>query len=251
MTGGKPALWPMPRGIVRALWLAAAGVLMFLGTAALAQQGWEPMVSVGANPARTRPPTQARTAAPKHKPAALAEAAQKEVVPELPPPVRLEAPAKAPLPSLSGVETASIKGPRAEEYCANIADAAADARFAWQKKLISDMEQEIAKRIALLEEKMAEYQKWLARRDEFSRKANETLLRIYSRMRPDAAATQLAALDEETAAAVLIKLEPRLASLILNEMESTQAVRLAATISGAGKLPPPGGQRATAEAKAK
>ena len=90
--------------------------------------------------------------------------------------------------------------PRADDYCANIANPAADARFAWQKKTLADMEQEIAKRIALLEEKTAEYQKWLARRDEFSKKANETVLRIYARMRPDAAAVQLAALDEETAA---------------------------------------------------
>ena len=107
----------------------------------------------------------------------------------------------------------SIKGPPADDYCANIANPAADARFAWQKKMLADMEQEIAKRIALLEEKTAEYQKWLARRDEFSKKANETVLRIYARMRPDAAAAQLAALDEETAAAVLTKLEPRTASL--------------------------------------
>ena len=97
---------------------------------------------------------------------------------------------------------------------------------------------EIAKRIKLLEEKTAEYHKWLAPRDEFSRKANETVLRIYARMRPDAAAVQLAALDEETAASVLTKLEPRAASLILNEMEAAQAVRLTATISGAGKVTP-------------
>jgi flagellar motility protein MotE (MotC chaperone) len=147
------------------------------------------------------------------------------------------APKAPPVPTVR-LETGSIKAERAEEYCANIANPAADARFAWQKKMLADMEQEIAKRIKLLEEKTAEYQKWLARRDEFSRKANETVLRIYARMRPDAAAVQLAALDEETAASVLTKLEPRAASLILNEMEAAQAVRLTATISGAGKVTP-------------
>jgi flagellar motility protein MotE (MotC chaperone) len=147
-------------------------------------------------------------------------------------------PVAAAQPVTIGLETGSIKGTRAEDYCTNIANPAADARFAWQKKVLSDMEQEIAKRIALLEEKTAEYQKWLARRDEFSQKANETVLRIYARMRPDAAAAQLAALDEETAASVLTKLEPRSASLILNEMEPAQAVRLTATISGAGKVTP-------------
>ena len=47
-------------------------------------------------------------------------------------------------------------------------------------------------------------------------------------MRPDAAAQQLAAMDEETAAAVLTKLDPRIASIILNEMDRAQAARLTA-----------------------
>ena len=90
-----------------------------------------------------------------------------------------------PAAATAAIETGSTtKAPRAEEYCTNIADAAADARFAWQKKVLTDLEQEIAKRITQLEEKAAEYRKWLARRDEFSQKANDTLLRIYTRMRP-------------------------------------------------------------------
>lgn len=152
---------------------------------------------------------------------------------------------------MARLETGSIKGPRADDYCANIANPAADARFAWQRKTLADMEQEIAKRIALLEEKTAEYQKWLARRDEFSKKANDTVLRIYARMRPDAAAAQLAALDGETAASVLTKLEPRAASLILNEMDPTEAVRLTATISGAGKVLPAAPPQPAPEVKAR
>ena len=128
----------------------------------------------------------------------------------------------------------------AREYCLNIADAAADARFAWQKKVLADLEQEIAKRVELLEAKTAEYQRWLARRDEFSKKAQESVVTIYARMRPDAAAAQLVAMDEETAAAVLTRLDPRNASAILNEMEATQAARLTATISGAANVNLPG-----------
>ena len=109
----------------------------------------------------------------------------------------------------------------AREYCLNIADAAADARLAWQKKTLADLEQEIAKRVELLEAKTAEYQRWLARRDEFSKKAHESVVTIYARMKPDAAAAQLVAMDEETAAAVLTKLDPRNASAILNEMAQT------------------------------
>lgn len=210
-----------------------AGLLAAVGTVAVAQQGWEPTVT--AEPAGVR--LGARTAgppAPKYKaaqamtpgpPAAAASVASdaKAVADE----------AAAPLPPRKDASTTA-----AGEYCVNIVDAAADARVAWQKKMLADAGDEIAKRIALLEEKTAEYRKWLARRDEFSKKANETVLRIYARMRPDAAAAQLAGLDEETAAAVITKLDPRLASLILNDMEPGYAARLTATISGAAKVLP-------------
>jgi flagellar motility protein MotE (MotC chaperone) len=137
----------------------------------------------------------------------------------------------------------------AREYCINIADAAADARLAWQKKMLADLEAEIAKRVAQLEEKTAEYQSWLARREEFSRKAQQVVVTIYARMRPDAAAAQLVAMDEEMAAAVLTKLEPRNASLILNEMDAAQAARLTATIGGAANVNLPGRPRAQGREK--
>ena len=97
-----------------------------------------------------------------------------------------------------------------------------------------------ASEFELLEAKTAEYQKWLARRDEFSKRAQETVVTIYARMKPEAAAAQLVAMDEETAAAVLTKLDPRNASAILSEMEATQAARLAATIAGAANVNLPG-----------
>lgn len=124
----------------------------------------------------------------------------------------------------------------AEEYCANIADAAADARFAWQKRTLSEMDAELQRRITVLEKRTAELREWLARRDAFVKKAQETLVSIYERMRPDAAASQLSAMDEETAAAVLTKIKPRLASAILNEMAPGVAARLTMTIAGAAKV---------------
>jgi flagellar motility protein MotE (MotC chaperone) len=142
-----------------------------------------------------------------------------------------------------------VEGQMAREYCVNIADAAADARFAWQTKLLADLEDEIAKRVAQLEDKTAEYQRWLARRDEFSKKAQASVVTIYSRMRPDAAAAQLVAMDEEMAAAILTKLEARNASLILNEMDAAQAARLTATIGGAANVNLPGRPKAQAREK--
>jgi flagellar motility protein MotE (MotC chaperone) len=123
----------------------------------------------------------------------------------------------------------------AQQYCINIASAAADARFNWQKKTLGDMERELDDRIAKLEAKVAEYQQWLSRRDDYARKAQEQLVGIFARMRPDAAALQLAAADEETSAAVLSKLDTRISSNILAEMEPNQAARLTAIMVGAGK----------------
>jgi flagellar motility protein MotE (MotC chaperone) len=227
--------------------LASAAAILCLAGAAFAQQPWEAVVTPDSpQPKRVAAPFPLVVPLVKPAPAAVSETA----LAPLPRPVA-KAAAKTPPAFQAKLETGSTKGTPADEYCTNIADAAADARFAWQKKALAEIEQEIAKRIAVLEEKTAEYQKWLARRDEFSKKANETILRIYSRMRPDAAAVQLATLDEETAASVLTKLEPRTASLILNEMEPNQAVRLTATISGAGKVAPPTAPKAQPEAKAK
>lgn len=124
----------------------------------------------------------------------------------------------------------------AQQYCFNIADAAKDARYAWQKKTLADIEAELNKRIALLDARTAEYQKWLARRDDFIRNAEESVVKIYSGMRPDAAATQLSLMNEESAAAVVSKLSTRNASAVLNEMEPAKAAKLTMIITGAAKL---------------
>jgi flagellar motility protein MotE (MotC chaperone) len=115
---------------------------------------------------------------------------------------------------------------RSNQYCANIADAAADARFAWQKETLASLEKEIEGRIKVLEQKRAEYEEWLRRRNEFLAKADEAIVEIYSRMRPDAAALQLANMHDEKAAAILAKLNPRNASAVLNEMEPARAAQL-------------------------
>ena len=136
----------------------------------------------------------------------------------------------------------------ASQYCTNIADAAVDARIAWQRQNLAEAEKEVQRRTTELEVKTAEYQRWLTRRDEFAEKAQKAILDIYSKMKPDAAALQLQALDDETAAAVLMKLEARVASAVMNEMEPVQGARLTAILSAAGKgpgskprpAPPPG-----------
>jgi flagellar motility protein MotE (MotC chaperone) len=137
----------------------------------------------------------------------------------------------------SGAQTPTSPRSVAETYCANIADKAADARFFAQKKQIEELQKQLNERAAALDAKIAEYRKWVQRRDEFAKRAEEQLVQIYARMRPDAAALQLAAMDEETAAALITRLKMRNASAILNEMPPDKAARLSGIIAGAATGP--------------
>ncbi len=230
---------PVARHLL-ARFASTAGAFCLVAVAATiaGAQGWEPTVSTGALPAAREPAAPRPMVAQKYKAAQAAPA----TLPPSPAEPDEKAPGKGqPAPTRKDVQAA-------RDYCVNIVDAAADARVAWQRKMLAGAGEEIDKRIVLLEEKTVEYQKWLARRDEFTKRANETVLKIFARMRPDAAALQLAALDQETAAAVLIKLEPRLASLILNDMDPGHAAKLTSTIIGSGKVLPSPAKSAKVEA---
>jgi flagellar motility protein MotE (MotC chaperone) len=120
---------------------------------------------------------------------------------------------------------------RPTPYCAGIANAAADARFAWQTEALAALSRDVEVRIRQLEAKRAEYEDWLRRRDAFLAKADESVTAIYAKMRPEAASQQLTAMDAEAAAAILTRLDARVASAILNEMEPGRAARLANVIT--------------------
>lgn len=117
-------------------------------------------------------------------------------------------------------------------FCSNVADPAVDARLAWQLKELEKAENQLRERIAEVEAKRAEYEKWMALRDDFLKKAEAQVVEIYSRMKPDAAATQIAGMADETAAAVLAKLSPRSSSAIFNEMDTARAAHLADLLGG-------------------
>lgn len=125
-------------------------------------------------------------------------------------------------------------------YCTNLADDAADARFALQLSRLRAAEAAIEERLAALDARRAEYEEWLERRQRFMELAEENLVEIYSGMRPDAASAQLAEMNEFTAAAVIARVAPRTASAILNEMEAQKAARLATIIAGLSREPMPG-----------
>ena len=237
----------MAATVVRAasLGMVSASILAaVVASSAFAQQGWETVVAA----ADAMPPNRATTTRRAPSPAMEAFIGPVQLAAQQPKPVAVD-PAATSLRAPKPAEPPALQTSAARQYCVNIANAAADARFAWQKKTLADTEQELEKRIALLEEKTAEFQKWVTRRDEFVKKARENLVLIYTRMRPDAAAMQLTAMDEETASAVLLKLDARTASLILNEMEPAQAARLTAIIGGAARVAPAGGPRSGPEGK--
>jgi flagellar motility protein MotE (MotC chaperone) len=136
--------------------------------------------------------------------------------------------------SLDATEPAPPSQPESDvaKFCSNIADAALDARVAWQQKELEAAEAKLRQRIAELEAKRAEYEQWLKLREDFLKKAEDSVVEIYSRMNPEAAAQQIASMADDTAAAVLAKLRVRSASAILNEMEPARGAHLADTLAG-------------------
>jgi len=115
-----------------------------------------------------------------------------------------------------------------ERFCSNIADAARDRRYVMQAKELERLKTEIDERMKALETKRLEYEEWLKRRDDFLDKAEDNVVKIYAKMKPDAAAERLSEVKIELAAGILMKLDPQKASTILNEMDR----KAAATITG-------------------
>jgi flagellar motility protein MotE (MotC chaperone) len=132
----------------------------------------------------------------------------------------------------SAASAASASESDVAQFCSNVADPAVDARLAWQLKELEKAENLLRERIAEVEAKRAEYEKWMALRDEFLKKAEASMVEVYSRMRPEAAATLIAGMADEPAAAVLAKLSPRNSSAIFNEMDSARAAHLADLLGG-------------------
>lgn len=120
-------------------------------------------------------------------------------------------------------------------FCSNIADDARDLRYARKASELKALQAQVEERIAVLEEKNREFEAWIERRETFRRQAQDGLVEIYAKMRPDAAAVRLEMLGTELAAAILMKLSPRQAGVILNEMDVEKAAMVTGIISAAGQ----------------
>lgn len=126
-------------------------------------------------------------------------------------------------------------GDAAGRYCSNIATTAVESRIAWQMKRLNELDALIKQRIAELDAKEAEARDWVNKREEMLKRAGDDIVAIYAKMQPEAASSQLNAMDDASAAAILSKLNPRAASAILNEMEAARAAKLADLISADAK----------------
>ncbi|MER8750888.1 MotE family protein [Mesorhizobium sp. M1050] len=122
-----------------------------------------------------------------------------------------------------------------ERFCSNIADAARDRRYVLQAEELKQLQAGIDQRMKALEEKKAEYETWLKRREVFLARAEDGVVQIYAGMKPDAAAERLAIVNADLAAAVLMKLDPRKASVILNEMDQKAAATLTGIMASAAR----------------
>ncbi len=117
-------------------------------------------------------------------------------------------------------------------YCGAVAPSAAEARLEYQFRRLTELEVRVKDEVVALEKREAEARDWVDKRQELLKAASDDVVAIYSKMSADAAATQLAAMDETIASSVLVKLKPQAASAILNEMEAAKAARLTTLMAG-------------------
>lgn len=113
-----------------------------------------------------------------------------------------------------------------KQFCANNLAIAGDARIAWQTSKLLELEARIKQRLEDLEARKTQLVEWLRKHDEAMKKASDDVIAIYARMKPAAAASQLAVMDDAMAATVIAKLPPRASSAILNVMEPARAAQL-------------------------
>ncbi|KQZ14403.1 hypothetical protein ASD44_10210 [Mesorhizobium sp. Root554] len=138
-------------------------------------------------------------------------------------------------PSPTGITGSTGEESEIQRFCSNIADAARDRRYALQTAELKQLQSDVDNRIKALEEKRAEYEQWLKRREVFLARAEDGVVKIYADMKPDAAAERLAIVHADLAAAILMKLDSRKAGVILNEMDQKAAAMLTGIMASAAR----------------
>ena len=117
-------------------------------------------------------------------------------------------------------------------YCWNIADAARDARYLRQKRKLEHMSRRLEALIDRLERKRAEFETWVKRREDITRRMSTSMMKVYEKMEPDVAAQQITHMEYAVAVALLAGMKPEKAAAILAEMDPRVAGRLVNVIVG-------------------
>ena len=126
-----------------------------------------------------------------------------------------------------------------QRYCTAAAPTAERARLEAERQQLAAVAAEVETRIKALEAAIAEHREWVGKRQSFQALAHESLLRIFGRMKVEAASAQLAQMDPIVAAAVLSRMEAKAAGAILAEIDPAKAARIAAVIAGAAEIEKP------------
>lgn len=120
-----------------------------------------------------------------------------------------------------------------QQFCGNIVDAARDQRYLLQKQELEKLQSDVDARLSELENRKAEYQDWLKKRNDFLKKAKAGLVDIYKTSKADEAAAQFDEMDLGVAAAIIMQLPSRQSGLILSEMDAKKAAMVATIMSQA------------------
>lgn len=118
------------------------------------------------------------------------------------------------------------------KYCEVIVPKAAQAILDKRTAELDSIKKELDQQLAEIARQRQALEEAQRKRDLSNARATKDLLAILSKMRPDAAAAQLAAMDETLSASLVARLDPRIASAILNEMPPAKAARMADSLGG-------------------
>ena len=118
-------------------------------------------------------------------------------------------------------------------YCAALGPSIVEARAAYQLRRLEELEVETREQVEKLEAKERAARNWVLKREQMMKTATDDVVAIYAKMTPEAAAAQLASMDDHIAASVLAKLKPAAAGAILAEMSAERAAKLSTLLAGA------------------
>lgn len=117
--------------------------------------------------------------------------------------------------------------------CTLLMDEATKTALDVERRGILEATQEMVRQSDLLEQRIQVLKEWMERRDLLVRKVSKLVVDTFAKMKPEAAAVQLAAMDLGQAGAIVSRLEPDKLSAIVSEMDPGKAAAILVALNGA------------------